>query len=328
MPDLPSAIFSLSSSETRPNVLADVLVALAAVLIVGRLLGVLFRYVGQPPVVGEVVAGILLGPSLLGRLWPQASAFILPPSVAPYLSVIAELGVILYMFQVGLEFNASLLRKWAAPSLAIALASIAVPFLLGIVQAWYLHPRLSSSDVPFAGFALFVGVAMSVTAFPVLARILTDRQMHKTDLGVMALTCAAANDVTAWCLLAFVVGVAQAKVGGAVLVCLWTLAYIAGMVLLMRPIVKRFAAGLTEEGLTAGVVAIVFAALLLSALASEAIGIHAIFGAFLFGAIVPHDSVLASVFTRKLEGPGHGPLAARLFRPDRPAHPDRPDLRC
>ena len=178
----------------KPDALIHVLVALAAVLITGRLLGVLFRYLGQPPVIGEVVGGILLGPSLLGQVWPEAAEFVLPPSVAPYLAVIAQLGVILYMFLVGLELNPGLLRERARATVAISHASITVPFLLGAALALVLYPRLSSSDVSFTSFALFLGVATSITAFPVLARILTDRRMHRTTLGVVALGCAAVDE--------------------------------------------------------------------------------------------------------------------------------------
>jgi Kef-type K+ transport system membrane component KefB len=184
---------------------------------------------------------------------------------------------------------------------AIAHASIIVPFLLGATLALVLYPRLSSRDVPFTSFALFVGVAMSVTAFPVLARILTDRRMHKTDLGVLALGCAATADVTAWCLLAFVVGVAQAEVGRAFLVLGMTAAFLAFMLLVVRPAAARFLTRVDEAALTPSVIALVFAALLLSALATELIGIHALFGAFLLGAVIPHDSAVAQAFTRKLE---------------------------
>jgi Kef-type K+ transport system membrane component KefB len=284
-----------------PDALTHVLVALTAVLITGRLLGLLFRYVGQPPVIGEVVGGIFLGPSLLGQVWPQGAAFILPPSVAPYLGVIAQLGVILYMFLVGLELNPGALRDRAHTLVVISHASIVVPFLLGAALAVFLYPRLSSDDVPFTSFALFLGVAMSITAFPVLARILTDRRMQKTPLGILALGCAAAGDVTAWCLLAFVVGVAQAKVGGAFLVLGLTAIFVGFMFLVARPIVARVLIRFDEVRLTPGVVATVFAALLLSALTTELIGIHAIFGAFLLGAIIPHDSAIARAFTRKLE---------------------------
>jgi Kef-type K+ transport system membrane component KefB len=285
----------------KPDALVHVLVALAAVLVTGRLLGLLFRYVGQPPVIGEVVGGILLGPSLLGQVWPEAAAFVLPPLVAPYLGVIAQLGVILYMFLVGLELNAGLLRERAQAAVIIAHAGIAAPFLLGVALALVLYPRLSSRDVPFTSFALFLGVALSVTAFPVLARILTDRGVHRTGLGVLALGCAAAGDVTAWCLLAFVVGVAQAKVGGALVVLGLTAAFLGLMYGVVRPAAARYLARLDGGELTPGVVAVVFAALLLSALAAEWIGIHALFGAFLLGVIIPHDSALARAFTGKLE---------------------------
>jgi Kef-type K+ transport system membrane component KefB len=151
------------------------------------------------------------GPSLLGRIAPSLSASVLPPAVAPYLSVIAQLGVILYMFLVGLELNGDLLRGRARAAVATSHASIVAPFVLGSILALELYPRLSTSDVSFTSFALFMGIAMSITAFPVLARILTDRGMHRTVLGADALTCAAVDDVTAWCLLALVVGVAQAR---------------------------------------------------------------------------------------------------------------------
>jgi Kef-type K+ transport system membrane component KefB len=279
--------------------LAHVLLALTAVLITGRLLGIVFRYVGQPPVIGEVVGGILLGPSFLGWLWPGAAEVILPGSVAPFLAVIAQLGVILYMFLVGLELNASILRRHAHSAVAISHASIVAPFLLGALLALYLYPRLSSSDVAFTSFALFLGVAMAITAFPVLARILTDRGLHKTPLGIIALSCAAVDDVTAWCLLAFVVGVAQAQLGGALLVLCLTVAFIAFMFLIVRPLARRFFGELDEPRITPGLGALVLAAVLLSSLTTEMIGIHAIFGAFLLGAVMPHDSVLARVLSGK-----------------------------
>jgi Kef-type K+ transport system membrane component KefB len=211
------------------------------------------------------------------------------------------LGVILYMFLVGLELNTAVLRECARATLLISHASIVVPFVLGAALALVLYPTLSSTDVSFTSFALFVGVAMSITAFPVLARILTDRRMHKTPLGTLALGCAAINDVTAWCLLAFVVGVAQARVGGAFLVLGLTAAYMGFMFLVVRPVAGRLLARFDEASLTPNAAALVFGALLLSALATEVIGIHAIFGAFLLGAVIPHDSTLAHAFNRKLE---------------------------
>ncbi len=274
----------------KGDALLQVLVALSAVVAVGVLLGRLFAYVGQPPVIGEVVAGILLGPSLLGR---AGSAVILPDAVAPYLGVIAQLGVILYMFVVGLELDPGRLRGRAQAAATTSHASIVVPFLMGSALALWLYPVLSHRGVPFTSFALFLGVATSITAFPVLARILSDRGIDKTELGVLALSCAAVNDVTAWCLLAFVVGVAQAQVAGALVVCALSLGFVLLMVVVVRPLARLFVRRCEEGPLTRGQVAVVLVAVLLAALATEAIGIHAIFGAFLLGAVVPHDSRVA-----------------------------------
>jgi Kef-type K+ transport system membrane component KefB len=294
----------VENTAPQAGALVHVLIALAAVILVGQILARLFAYLGQPPVIGEVVAGILLGPSLFG---PEASALILPPAAAPFLGVVAQLGVILYMFLVGLELNAGLLRHRAHAVVATSHASILLPFLLGAILSLFLYPRLSGQDVPFTSFALFMGVAMSITAFPVLARILTDRGLTRTQLGVTALSCAAVDDVTAWCLLAFVVGVARAEVGEGLLVTAGTLVYIAFMFLVARPILARLAGRAARrqpaevDRLSRGAAALVFLALLLSAIATELIGVHAIFGAFLLGAIIPHDSAVARSFTRQLE---------------------------
>lgn len=294
----PDAASFARAASGKGDALLHVLVALAAVIVVGQLLGKLFAYLSQPPVIGEVVAGILLGPSLLGA---DLSAKILPPSVAPILGVIAQLGAILYMFLVGLELDAGLLKNRAHSIVATSHASILAPFTLGAVLALALYPRLSTSDVPFTSFALFMGVAMSITAFPVLARILTDRRMTRTELGVVAMSCAATDDVTAWCLLAFVVGVAKAQVGEGLLILIGTLIYIVIMFLVARPLLRRIAARWNTEQLARWQMGLVFVAVLLSSLATEAIGIHAIFGAFLLGAIIPHDSPLARSLVRQLE---------------------------
>ena len=292
-----------SAPGAHANALLHVLVAQCAVILAGRLISKLFAWFDQPPVIGEVIAGILLGPSLLGRLAPEASAWLLPQSVAPHLSLIAQLGVILYMFLVGLELNSELLRHRAHATVAISHASIVAPFLLGSLLALLLSPRLSSEEVPFTSFALFLGAAMSVTAFPVLARILADRNMTRTELGVVALSCAATDDVAAWSLLALVVGVAQAKLGGAVFVILGTLTYIAFMFLVVRPILANLLARYGKTHLTPAIAAMVYVAVLAAALVTEWMGVHAIFGAFLLGAVIPHDSVIAKEFTHKLEEP-------------------------
>src|SRR5262245_16695309 len=200
-----------------PDLLAHLLLALAAVVMTGRLLGTLFRAIGQPPVIGEVVAGILLGPSLLGSVSPDAYAFLLPPTVAPSLGLLSQLGVALYMFLVGVELDTDGLRGHLRATVTIAQSSIVLPFGLGAALAAYLAKDLAPAGVPFAHFVLFMGVAMSITAFPVLARILADTGLTRSDLGRLALTCAAVGDVTAWCLLAFIVGVVQSREGSALL---------------------------------------------------------------------------------------------------------------
>jgi Kef-type K+ transport system membrane component KefB len=277
--------------------LLHVLVALIAVLVTGRILARLFAYLGQPPVIGEVMAGILLGPSLLGS---ELSGRILPPDVGPYLAILAQLGVILYMFHVGLELNLGHLRARAGVTIAIAQASIVVPFLLGLALVWWLYPLLSSERVSFVSFALFVAVAMSITAFPVLARILEDRGLTRTDLGVLALGCAAINDAAAWCLLAIVAGVAQARVGDAAAVIGWSVLFVLVVLVVVRPLAIRLARRWEERCVGPGILGWLLALVLLSALATEWIGIHAIFGAFLLGAVIPHDSRLAREVSHKL----------------------------
>jgi Kef-type K+ transport system membrane component KefB len=284
------------------NIWMHVLLALAVILVVARVLGAIFRTLNQPQVMGEVVAGILLGPSFFGWLAPGLASEVLSTSVAPYLGVISQVGIVLYMFLVGIELDTDLLRQRTKSSIAISHASIVLPFLLGAMLALWLYPRYATRNVSFTVFALFVGVAMSVTAFPVLARILTDRGMQKTQLGAVALACAAVDDVTAWCLLALVVGVAHAQAGNL----LFTLAMTAAFILFVLFVAKHGALWLVrrraEKGQTTrDMFAIVFAALLLAALVAERIGIHGLFGAFLLGTLIPHDSELARDIRDKCE---------------------------
>jgi Kef-type K+ transport system membrane component KefB len=265
------------------------------------LLGALLRSVGQPPVIGEILAGILLGPSLLGQISPSISAYVLPAATAPYLNLVAQLGVILYMFLVGLELNGELLRDRVHATVSTSHASIVVPFSLGSLLALQLYPRYSTSDVSFTSFALFSGIAMSVTAFPVLARILSDRGMTRTPLGTIALTCAAADDVTAWCLLALVVGFAQARVQDAFVVLAMSLAFIGFVWLAVKPVVVRLVSRSLNRVPSQQAIALTLAGVLVSAMVTEKIGIHSVFGAFLLGAVLPHDSALAVALKEKLE---------------------------
>jgi Kef-type K+ transport system membrane component KefB len=285
------------------STLLEVLVAMVTILAVSHVLGALFRRLRQPPVMGEILGGILLGPSLLGWLAPGLSRSLFPATVTPLLGTIAQLGVLLFMFLVGLELNTGLLREQTRTTVAISHASIIVPFSLGSTLALWLYPLLSHGGVSFTAFALFLGVSMSVTAFPVLARILTDRRLQTTRLGTVALTCAAVDDVTAWCLLALVVGVIQSRLQSAVLTLVFTVCYVLLMFLVVKPLVGRVLAAWQRSGrekLDQKLLGVVCLVLLLSSLATEYIGIHTLFGAFFFGAVIPHDSAAARDLRERL----------------------------
>jgi K+:H+ antiporter len=284
------------------HTILHLLLALTVVVVVGRLLGTLLATIRQPAVIGEVVAGILLGPSMLGHIAPGAYTFILPASILRPLNVVAQFGVVLYLFLVGLDLNIDRVRAHARVSIAVSQASILMPFVLGAILALYLYPRVSSNAVPFTTFTLFMGVAMSITAFPVLSRILSDRGMTNSELGAIALTCAAVDDVTAWCLLAFIVGIAQDRPESATTVALLTVGFIAVMLVVVRPLVVRLASRSGDRpGYAALGAALVGVAL--AALTTEWIGIHALFGAFAFGAMIPHDSGLARTLIGRLKTP-------------------------
>ena len=301
----------MAAAPSSINPLFHFLLALAVIVITARAMGWLFERLYQPPVVGEVIGGILLGPSLLGRIAPTAFAQLLPPSVAPFLGLHAQVGIILYMFIVGLELDGREIRRSGHTTIAISHASIVVPFLLGCWLALWLYPRFATRAVSFTVFALFLGVSMSVTAFPVLARILTDRRMSRTRMGSIALTCAAVDDVTAWCLLAVVAGIARERAADAMRTVVQTGIFIALMIAVGGPLIRR--ALPSFEGrlpLSRQRLAIVLIGVLLSAMATEAIGIHGIFGAFLLGVLVPATSRLVSELRHRLED-----LVAVLFLP-------------
>jgi Kef-type K+ transport system membrane component KefB len=294
--------FGSGDAGLRLDALMHVFIALAVIIVMARLMGSAFALLKQPPVIGEVIAGLMLGPSLLGRVAPELSAFVLPAQVAPFLGILSQVGVVLYMFLVGVELDFSLIKTRTHATVVISHASIIVPFLLGSSLALLLYGRLSSSDVPFTVFAMFLGVSMSVTAFPVLARILTDRGIQKTRLGTIALTCAAVDDVSAWCLLALVVSIAKTETHAALWTLLLSLSYVAAMILVVRPVLARLVGFQEKRGpLTRTALSAIFVMLLASAGITESIGIHGIFGAFALGAIIPHDSTLARELKAKLE---------------------------
>jgi K+:H+ antiporter len=294
---------STAAGQNTSDLFWRLLVAIAVVVSAARLIGSAFRRVRQPVVVGEIVAGIVLGPSVFGGVWPGASRAVFGPHVLPYLDVLSQIGLIFFMFLIGLELDVRLIRGRGQAATAVSHVSIIVPFLLGSTSALVLFPTLGSAKGKFLPFALFLGASMSITAFPVLARILSERGLSRTQLGAVALTCAAVDDVTAWCLLAVVVAIVRSHgTESAVVTIVLALAFIALMVGVVRPFMSRLASYHEAQGqLGAGTLTLLFVGIVLSALATDRIGIHAIFGAFLFGAVMPQRSELILELVGKLE---------------------------
>ncbi|AFZ25228.1 Kef-type K+ transport system, membrane component [Cylindrospermum stagnale PCC 7417] len=281
-----------------------VLVEVLIVIGLSRLVGLAFRSIKQPLVIGEIVAGIMLGPSLFGLIAPHAAVTLFPPETIPYLNVLSQVGLIFFMFLIGLELNPKYLGGQLEIAILTSHVSILVPFSLGTLLAVVLYPLVSNGTVSFTAFALFLGAAMSITAFPVLARIITENNLQGTRLGTLALTCAAVDDVTAWCLLA--IAIAVARNGSidqqAVLTILASLLYIGFMFTVGRWFLKRLATYHRRTGrLSQFVLAGIYMAVVASALITELIGIHLIFGAFLLGAAMPKNADLVRELAIKTE---------------------------
>ncbi|MXM68922.1 cation:proton antiporter [Streptomyces sp. HUCO-GS316] len=276
--------------------LPDLLIAVPAVILACRAGAQLVRRIGQPPVVGEIAVGILLGPSLLGWLWPDAQTALFPQSVLPYIGALGNLGLLAFMFLVGLELDLGSLRGHSRTALAVSQASIALPLALGTLLAFGMYTTFAPDGVDKLPFVLFIAVSMSITAFPVLARILTDRGLYRTKVGALAMACAAVDDVTAWCLLAAVVAVTKSNSPTeAVTTALYAVAFTLFMYYAVRPLLARWVRR-AERAYTESVVLVVlFSGLCLSALATDKIGVHALFGAFLFGVVTPRGSRIVEV---------------------------------
>jgi len=265
---------------------------LAVVLAACRLTGELFRRIHQPKVVGEMFAGIMLGPSLLGWVAPHLSAYLFPPSSLGFLNALSQVGVVVFMFLVGLGINPGELKKESHAAVLTSHVSITAPFVLAAFLALYLYPRLSDDGVSFTSFALFMGSAMSITAFPVLARILAERNMLASRLGTVAIACAAVDDVTGWCILAYIVVLIRSAhsstsiwvtIGG---ILVFGLAMIHGV----RRLLRGFETAYRKKGaLSENLLALMMLLVLASSLLTEYLGIHLLFGAFLMGAIMPKE---------------------------------------
>lgn len=283
--------------------LATLLLQIITIIVVARVFGFFCKKIGQPSVIGEIAAGIFLGPSFVGHYFPEFSAFIFPATSLSNLQFLSQIGLILFMFVVGMELDLKVLRTKAHESLVISHASIIIPFALGMGLAYFIYLGFAPANVKFLSFSLFVGIAMSITAFPVLARIVQERGLSKTKIGAIVITCAAADDITAWCILAAVIAIVKA---GTFVSALYTIAlaiaYVLVMLLLVRPFLKKLGDIYSnKESLSKPIVAIFFITLLLSAYASEVIGIHALFGAFLAGIIMPSNMSFRNIFIEKVE---------------------------
>jgi Kef-type K+ transport system membrane component KefB len=278
------------------------LLQIITILVAARVAGMFFRKLGQPTVIGEMIAGILLGPSFLGLLAPELGAFLFPPQSLDTLKMLSQIGIIIFMFIIGTELNLTQLRQKAHTAVFVSHVSIVVPFFCGAALSLLLYRSYAPAQITFTAFALFMSVAMSITAFPVLARIIEERGLAKTHIGSTAIACAAVDDVTAWCLLAVVLAIVKASgFKGAALTIVLTLLFIGVMLYLLKPQAERLISKELVRGTMGGLFVVVLVFVFASALCTEVIGIHAMFGAFLAGVIMPSHPRLRPLLTERLE---------------------------
>jgi Kef-type K+ transport system membrane component KefB len=295
--------FINSMSDNLHHPLAILLAQIITIVIVARVFGWIFRKIGQPSVIGEIIAGIVLGPSLLGLYFPEFSLTLFPAASLGNLQFLSQIGLILFMFVIGMELDLKVLQNRAKDAIVISHASIVIPFALGIGLAYFVYFRFAPEGIAFLPFALFMGISMSITAFPVLARIVQERGIHKTKLGAIVITCAAADDITAWCILAAVIAIVKAGtfVSSLYIIGL-AMAYVLIMLFVVKPFLKKIGELYeTKDNLSKPVVAIFFLTLIISSYTTEIIGIHALFGAFMTGVIMPDISKFRNLFIEKVE---------------------------
>lgn len=295
--------FTDTVSHNLQHPLALLLAQVISIILIAKLFGLICRKIGQPTVVGEMIAGILLGPSLLGMYLPEFSNALFPKQSLGNLQFLSQIGLILFMFIVGMELDIKMLKKQTHDAVVISHASIIVPFALGIGLAYFIYESFAPGGVQFLSFGLFMGIAMSITAFPVLARIVQERGITKTRLGAIVITCAAADDITAWCILAAVIAIVKAgSFTSSLYIMALALVYVIVMIKVVRPFLLRIGNIYTsKQTLTKPIVTIFFLILIGSAYLAEVIGIHALFGAFMAGAIMPDNIKFRSLFIEKVE---------------------------
>lgn len=299
----PLDAFSHTLDGNMHHPLAVLIMQILAIIATARLFAYLFNKLGQPSVIGEIVAGIVLGPSVVGYWFPGVFAFLFPEGSLTNLQFMSQIGLILFMFVVGMELDLNVLSKRAQDAVVISHASIIIPYSLGVGLAYFLYLEFAPPTIAFSSFALFMGIAMSITAFPVLARIIQERGLSSTRIGTVAIACAAADDITAWCILAAVIAIVKA---GSALSAGFTILSALLYVLLMIKVVRPFLLRLGDihkdrEVLSRPIVALTFLVMLGSSYLTEMIGIHALFGAFLAGAIMPPALSFRKVLINKLE---------------------------
>lgn len=283
--------------------LSTLILQILVIILASRILGWLMSLISQPTVIGEILAGIALGPSLLGLFFPETSAFLFPPQSLGALEFLSQIGLILFMFIIGMELDLNVLKKQAGSAIFISNVSIVVPFVSGAALALYLFTSFAPAGSRFVPFALFMGISLSITAFPVLARIVQERGITRTPLGITAITSAAINDMTAWGILAIVVAIANADaLSGAIFTIFLSLVFVLTMLLIIRPLLNKIARKYTvPETISKQVVALVLGTMLLSAWITEVIGIHALFGAFMAGVIIPDNEKFKRIMAEKIE---------------------------
>lgn len=295
--------FLASLFQNIKHPLAILLAQIITIIIVARFFGWVFRKIGQPTVIGEIIAGIVLGPSLVGMYFPEFSSALFPVESLGNLQFLSQIGLILFMFVIGMELDLKVLKNKANEALVISHASIIIPFTLGVALSYFIYQRFAPTGIEFLSFSLFMGIAMSITAFPVLARIVQERGIHKTKIGTIVITCAATDDITAWCILAAVIAIVKA---GSFVSSLYIIGlaftYVLLMIFVVKPFLKRIGDLYgAKKKLNKPVVAIFFLTLIMSSYITEIIGIHALFGAFMTGAIMPDISKFRDIFIGKVE---------------------------
>ena len=301
--DTPFTMFCQFVTDNLHHPLSILLIQIIAVLLMVRLFGFLFKHIGQPGVIGEIVAGIVLGPSVLGYFFPGVFQALFPPESLTNLELLSQVGLVLFMFVIGMELDFSVLKNKINETLVISHAGILVPFFLGIVASYWIYEEYAAAQTAFLPFALFIGISMSITAFPVLARIIQERNMTKTSLGTLAIASAANDDVTAWCLLAVVIAIAKAGTFASALYAIGlTALYIIIMFMVVRPFLKKVGeVYANQEVINKTFVALILLILIISSTLTEIIGIHALFGAFMAGVVMPPSIGFRKVMMEKVE---------------------------